>query len=226
VKLFLTKAALVMGILLVLAHPAMADEPGINSSGTSDLPLGAGGKVGITIKNGTGYVGIGTSSPQALLDVQGGGVRIGTVSGTQENAACPAESEGTLSFSQGLLYICVAQKWVKLGGESYLGCNSTHTMTDCTGAGGSVIASTFGCNVCQFSYPACPSGWTSTGWTYFSANSGSQNWDGCTNSCTTSAGWAQSAPVCTFCNRTCQDNCLCGCMTEYVYGTPTTSWCL
>jgi hypothetical protein len=66
----------------------------------------------VTVQN-TGAVGIGTTLPQAALDVAGG-VKIGTDTGS-----CTTARAGTLSYSGGNLLICTGTAWKTVGGSNY-----------------------------------------------------------------------------------------------------------
>ena len=61
----------------------------------------------------TGVVGIGTTSPQSLLQVYGGEVQIGSSA-----AACAAANAGALRYSSGSAYVCDGSQWDVFGGSA------------------------------------------------------------------------------------------------------------
>ncbi len=109
--------------------------------------------------------------------------------------------------------------------SAYLGGGSSHFITECASSGGSLVTpSQIGYQACQFS-SGCISGWTSTGWAYFNSSYCNQDWHGCNNYCYSPTGWYNYMPYCTYCNRTCEENCSCGCSYPVCYSYSSAAWC-
>ncbi len=113
--------------------------------------------------------------------------------------------------------------------SAYLGGGSSHFITECPSAGGTTTTpSQLGYTACQFS-GSCPSGWTSTGWGYYNAvfcHETDNLYCSGVNECTSPSGWYNYTPSCSYCNRTCEVNCVCGCWYATCYSSLGYSWCI
>lgn len=110
--------------------------------------------------------------------------------------------------------------------SAYLGGGSSHFITECATYGGSLTTpSQLGYQACQFA-SGCASGWSSTGWRYYSSNYCNQDWHGCNNYCYSPTGWYNYTPYCNYCNRTCEENCGCGCSYPTCYSSASAAWCI
>jgi endosialidase-like protein len=58
-----------------------------------------------------GNVGIGTATPQSLVQAYGGEVQVGS-----SGASCAAANNGAIRFSSGTLYYCTGTTWTTIGG--------------------------------------------------------------------------------------------------------------
>lgn len=61
----------------------------------------------------TGNVGVGTTTPQSLLQVYGGEVQVGSSA-----AACSATNAGALRYASGSAYVCDSSAWDVIGGSA------------------------------------------------------------------------------------------------------------
>jgi len=87
---------------------------GSSVSGTTNyIPVftGASSLGNSAIYQSSGSIGIGTTSPQSLLQVSGGEVQVGT-----SGASCVAGNNGAIRFSSSTLYYCTGTTWTAVGG--------------------------------------------------------------------------------------------------------------
>lgn len=85
-----------------------------NVSGADEFSIfdyAGGGVPRVTVKNG-GNVGIGTTTPQAMLDVAGG-VRIGS-----DASGCTSTNQGTMRYNGSIIQFCNGSAWVGVGSKT------------------------------------------------------------------------------------------------------------
>jgi hypothetical protein len=142
---------------LLAALPARAQ--GINTTGANDLPLGAGGFVSMTVENGTGYIGIGTKTPQTWLQITGTGgtnidfattgqIRTGTdgSGGTGGVWVGPNQFFGSFDATRVGIYNNGWDFTIQSNGAVGIGAGNTAPQSELDVAGGMKIGSDTVCN--------------------------------------------------------------------------------
>ncbi len=132
------------------------------------------------IVTGTGNVGIGTTDPQAKLEVNGNVNVSGNII-----AARPTTPEQLAT--KGYVDELIAQvEGIVTGAQPLV--NGAHAQQECIDAGGEVVDSDVTFKICRFNASACPSGWTQY-----------KNWSATTNV------FCQSKIVYTYTGAVCMD---------------------
>lgn len=127
------------------------------------------------------YVGIGTISPTAKLDVRG------PILASDTSTACGSTIKGAIRYNStsGGLEWCDGSTWspISTGGSASVHIvNGVHTSSQCTNAGGNPYSIGGGDYVCEFSGSSCPSGspaWNKyLNWTQTAPGSGNGTYGG------------------------------------------------
>ncbi len=125
------------------------------------LPLWTGAStLGSSIIFDNGQVGIGTSTPQALLDVYGDAVVLGSLR-VGNATVCSAQSAGAIRWTGTTFDGCNGSTWVRLDSASAGGAPD----------GGSIGSAATSCSAILAAYPGAPSGvyWVAPGGSPFQA---------------------------------------------------------
>src|ERR1019366_1429709 len=93
-----------------------ASSGAVSGSGTTNYiakwtPNGSTLGIGALYDDGSGHVGIGTTSPNSLLQADNGEVQVGS-----SGATCSATVAGALRYSGGVAYVCDGTNWDIFGG--------------------------------------------------------------------------------------------------------------
>lgn len=159
---------ILLALLVSWAHTATAQTNGVSSSSVNTVGLWANSTEYLHVTT-AGNVGIGTTSPQSALQVNGGEVQIGS-----SGVGCASANAGAMRYASGTMYYCNGSAWNPFSSSCF---GSSSGGTDTSLASGLLAYWSFNENTGIIVYDDTGSGkngqWSGTpGWTTGKIGSG------------------------------------------------------